>query len=56
MTRHFDEAGRNAIRVAERYAAERGTDVIVVRDLLGRNSVVVAVADKGAKGLPQRVR
>lgn len=40
----FDEAARNAIRIADQYAVRNQSDVIVVRDLLGRNAIALESA------------
>ena len=37
----FDEAALSAIQIAEDWAMEHGEDVVVVRDLLGRNAIAI---------------
>lgn len=45
MTTRFDEAWRGALEIANRAAKDLDTDVTVIRDLLGRSSMVVDIDD-----------
>ena len=45
MTTRFDEAWRGALEVANAAAKDLDTDVIVIRDLFGRSSMVVDIPD-----------
>lgn len=58
MTTRFDEAWRGALELANAAAADLDTDVTVVRDLLGRSSIVVDIPqdDPRLEGLRNRLR
>ena len=56
MTTRFDEAWRAALEIANAAAREFDVDVTLVRDLLGRSSVVVDVPDTDRRVVDLRER
>ncbi|MGH3872590.1 MAG: KGGVGR-motif variant AAA ATPase [Pseudonocardiaceae bacterium] len=57
MTIRFDEAWRGALKIANTAAQDLDTDVTVIRDLLGRSSMVVDLPDDDPRipGLQERL-
>lgn len=56
MAARFDRAWVHALEAADRYAAAEDCDVIVVRDLLGRNAVAVGGANTNTDALGDELR
>jgi hypothetical protein len=56
VTIRFDEAWRGALSIANEAAKELDADVIVIRDLLGRSSVVVDLPDSDQRVHDLRAR
>ncbi|HEX4724878.1 MAG TPA: AAA family ATPase [Pseudonocardiaceae bacterium] len=58
MTIRFDEAWRRALEIANAAAKDLDTDVIVVRDLLGRSSIAVDIPEDDGRipDLRERLR